>query len=278
VTAVSLLLAALAVSGRAALALACHPGAAARAAAAAHRGGARLWPENSLLAFRNAAALGVEYLELDVHLSRDGEVMVIHDPTLDRTTTGVGPLRERTRGDLRALRLRDRDGSVTAETVPTLDEAVALAAAARRQLLIEIKVDAGGARYPAIEEKILAGLDRHRMAEAAVVMAFEPATWRRLRELRPSLRTGALYSARGLERTGETLREAMEAAARSGVAFIGLDHTLVTGAAVALARQFDVILGAWTVDEPHDIQRMIDLGVAVLISDRPDVVREMLRR
>ena len=58
---------------------------------AAHRGGAALWPENSLLAFGNALALGVDYLELDVHLSRDGEVMVIHDATLERTTTGTGP-------------------------------------------------------------------------------------------------------------------------------------------------------------------------------------------
>ena len=65
-------------------------------AVAAHRGGALLWPENSLLAFRNAVGLGADYLEFDVHLSKDGEVIVIHDPTLDRTTTGAGPVRERT--------------------------------------------------------------------------------------------------------------------------------------------------------------------------------------
>ena len=58
---------------------------------AAHRGGSLLWPENSLLAFRNAVALGADFIEFDVHLSRDGEVVVIHDPTLDRTTSGSGP-------------------------------------------------------------------------------------------------------------------------------------------------------------------------------------------
>ena len=65
---------------------------------AAHRGGALLWPENSLLAFRNAIELGADFIEFDVHLARDGEVVVIHDPTLERTTTGAGRVRERTAG------------------------------------------------------------------------------------------------------------------------------------------------------------------------------------
>ena len=115
---------------------------------AAHRGGAALWPENSLLAFRNALALGADYLELDVHLTRDGEVMVIHDATLERTTTGSGPVRERTAAELGALRLKDRSGAVTAEPVPTLDEVVALAAAGKRQMLLEIKTDERRRRYP----------------------------------------------------------------------------------------------------------------------------------
>ncbi len=96
---------------------------------AAHRGGALLWAENSLLAFRNALALGADFLELDVHLTRDGEVVVIHDATLDRTTTGTGPVRERTLAELRAVRLKDRGGAVLEESVPTLDQVVALAVA-----------------------------------------------------------------------------------------------------------------------------------------------------
>jgi glycerophosphoryl diester phosphodiesterase len=274
--AVALLVAALALGGLAVVAEGLPP--APRLAVAAHRGGGLLWPENSRVAFVNALGLGVEYLELDVHLSRDGETVVIHDAILDRTTTGTGPVRDRTLAELRALRLRDRDGTVTAETVPTLDEVVALAASAGRELLVEIKVDPGGNRYPGIEEKVIASLDRHAMARAAVVMAFEPATWLRFLELRPSLRVGALVSARGLERTGGTLQVAMDAAARAGVAFIGLDRTLVTTAAVTQARHAGVALGVWTVNEPSDMRRAIALGVAVVISDRPDLVREMLRR
>ena len=97
-----------------------------------------------------------------MHLSRDGEVMVIHDATLERTTTGTGPVRERTAAELGALRLKDRGGAVTAEPVPTLDQVVALAAAGKRQMLLEIKTDEQRRRYPGIEEKVFAVLDRHR--------------------------------------------------------------------------------------------------------------------
>src|SRR5574342_839110 len=102
---------------------------------AAHRGGALLWPENSLLAFRSALALGADFIEFDVHLSRDGEVVVIHDPTLGRTTTGSGPVKDRTVAELRALRLKDRTGAVTEETVPTLDEVATVAARGGRRML-----------------------------------------------------------------------------------------------------------------------------------------------
>src|SRR5262249_11405748 len=78
---------------------------------AAHRGGALLWPENSVLAFKNAIALGADFIELDVHLSKDGEVVVIHDPTVDRTTTGRGRVRTYTLAELGTMRLKDRAGS-----------------------------------------------------------------------------------------------------------------------------------------------------------------------
>src|SRR5260221_8448451 len=139
-------------------------------AVAAHRGGALLWPENSLLAFRNAVSLGADYLEFDVHLSKDGEVVVIHDPTLDRTTTGVGPVRERTLAELKTLRLKDRAGMVTEEPIPTLDEVVAVAAGGKRRMLLEIKPDERRQRYPGIEEKVAAVLHRPGMSPSPAVM------------------------------------------------------------------------------------------------------------
>ena len=238
---------------------------------AAHRGGALLWPENSLLAFDNAVKLGAHGLEFDVHLSRDGEVVVIHDPTLDRTTTGSGPVRARTVAELRALFLKERGGP-TAERVPLLDEVARLAAAGRREMYLEIKVDERGQRYPGIEEKVLAVLDRHAMGPATVVMAFEVETWQRVRELRPTQRVGALYSGRTLSQMGSTVTREMEAAQKAGAAYVGLQYGLITAEVVALASRLGVVLGAWTVNDSSAIDRMIGLGVVLVTSDRPDLV------
>lgn len=243
---------------------------------AAHRGGAALWPENSLLAFQNAIARGADFIEFDVHLSRDGGLVVIHDPTLERTTTGAGPVKERTVAELKSLRLKDRTGAVTGETVPTLDEVVSVAAQGKRRMLLEIKVDAARARYPGIEEKVLALLDRHGMAGSTVVMGFGAPTWRRVRELRPDIATCALYSVRSL--AGTTLAAELEILRSAGVPFIGVEHTVVDTAAVAQAREQGIGLGAWTVNDAAAMKRMIDAGVAILITDQPDLAKTLLAR
>jgi glycerophosphoryl diester phosphodiesterase len=243
---------------------------------AAHRGGALLWAENSLLAFRNALALGADFLELDVHLTRDGEVVVIHDATLERTTTGTGPVRERTLAELGAVRLKDRAGAAIEEGIPTLDQVVALAAAGKRQILLEIKTDERRRRYPEIEEKVFAVLDRHRFTPFTVVMAFEGATWRRLRELRPDARVAALYSARMLPAARVTAE--LEALRRAGVGFVGLDQALVGADVARQARLAGLTLGVWTVNERETIARFIDQGVGVVITDRPDLAKELLGR
>jgi glycerophosphoryl diester phosphodiesterase len=244
---------------------------------AAHRGGALLWPENSLLAFRNAIALGADFLELDVHLSEDGEPIVIHDPTLDRTTTGTGPVRDLTLAELRRLRLKDRDGRVTDEAVPALEEVLALAVPPLR-ILLEIKADARRARYPGIEEKLLASLDRRGIADRAIVMAFEEATVRRLRELRPDLPVGALYSARSLERAGSTVQREIEALRPLGVRFVGLQPELVTPGVVEQTRRAGLLLGVWTVNEPSTMRRFNEMGVDIVVTDRPDLAKNLFHR
>jgi len=243
---------------------------------AAHRGGAALWPENSLLAFRNALGLGVEYVETDVHLSADGQVVVMHDPTLERTSTGVGALRERTLADLEAVRLRARDGSVGDERVPTLARLLDLLAPSPVGLLLEIKVDHRKQRYPGIEEKVLALLRAHGMQQRTLVMAFERETVRRVRELDPSVRTALLIGRGELQRDRVRPAEGVARARELGAAAIGYNHRLVDDEVVAAARAAGVVLGAWTVNEEADIRRMMAAGVDLIISDRPDLVRRLV--
>jgi len=245
------------------------PGAAAGPLVAAHRGGALLWPENSLLAFRNALTLGADLLETDVHLTADGEVVIVHDPTLDRTTTAQGAVRDTKLADLMSVRLKAADGTVTREHVPTLRELLDLMRPATARLLLEIKVGPGRQPYAGIEEKVLTRVREAGLADRVLIMAFEDDTLRRVRALDPGVRTVLLVSMRRAERAAA--RDIVRWVTAVGAADLGIDHRALTSDVVAAARAARVRVAAWTVNEAADIRRVIGLGVDVVISDRPDL-------
>jgi glycerophosphoryl diester phosphodiesterase len=150
----------------------------------AHRGGPKYAPENTLAAFQHAIAVGATMLECDVHLTRDGEVVVIHDETLERTTNGEGWVMDKTLAELRAL------DAGNGERVPTLKELVELAKRTGAELLVEVK---SPKLYPGIEFKVLTDLEDAGYLERCVLQSFDWDSLRRLRQLKPSARLGALY-------------------------------------------------------------------------------------
>ena len=245
---------------------------------AAHRGGAALWPENSLLAFRQALALGVDALEFDLHMTADGEVVVLHDPTLDRTSTAKGPVRALSLADLAPVRLKARDGMVTDERVSTFAQVLDLAASTSVELVPEIKIDATGQRYDGIEEKVLALLRSRELLARATVQAFQAETIRRLRELEPKARTMLLVTRGDVERERVRPAEAVRRASELGATALGMNHRLIDADVVSAARGAGIRLAAWTVNEEADIRRMIDLGVDMVMSDRPDLAKRLRER
>lgn len=262
---------------------------------AAHRGGALLWPENSLRAFRESLALGVDLLELDVHLAADGRVIVIHDPTLDRTTDGRGPVGDRTAAELARLRLRGPDGGITDERVPTLEDVLNLVAPSTAGLLIEVKGPMPGVNvtyerhaaevritpgpaYPGLIDRTLELVRQAAMLGRVNVMGFSPDVVTRTRALEPGVPTTFLTSA-GHVRSVDASPEATVAwTVRLGATDAGLQHTLATPAVMAAARAAGVRVGVWTVNDEPDMRRVIALGVDVLTSDRPDLARRVLGR
>jgi len=244
---------------------------------AAHRGGALLWAENSLLAYRNALALGVDFLETDVHLTKDGEVVVLHDPTLDRTTTGQGALRDHTVAQLAGVRLKGADGAVTGEGLPTLAQLLDVLAPSTATLLLEIKVGPGRERYAGIEEKTLALVRQRGLRDRVVVMAFEAPTIRRVRELEPRVATTLLVSRVRVERERVPAREAVSWATAAGATDLGIDHRVLDADVVAAARAAGLRVATWTVNEDADIRRVLALGVDIVISDRPDSALRLAR-
>jgi glycerophosphoryl diester phosphodiesterase len=245
---------------------------------AAHRGGGALWPENSLLAFQSAIALGSDLIELDVHQSRDGVVVVIHDATVDRTTEGAGAVGSMTAADLRRLRLRGPDGALSAERVPTLDEVLAAAAPSHAGLLIEVKEPAPGDRYDGVEERVLAAVAAAGMQARTTIMAFDPRVIVRVRELAPRMRTSFLVSYYAVERAGVRSEVTIDWARATGATDVGLELTLLDEGVVAAARAASLALGVWTVNDETAMRRMLALGVDILTTDRPDLARRLVAR
>jgi glycerophosphoryl diester phosphodiesterase len=251
----------------------------------AHRGGAARWPENSLTAFRGAVAAGARLLECDVHLTRDGEVVVIHDPTLDRTTTGKGAIEARTVAEIQQVRLRAKDGGPSDDSVPTLRELLAVAAPAGVTLLVEIKTpgrdvhyvrrDGGiravpGRRYPGLEPKVMEALGQ--AGAAALVMAFNPEVLGEIRTIAPQQPTALLVDRQHVLAPGATGVDAVDWTQAAGATFLGLHHSLCDAAVMVAARAAGVLVAVFTVNEETEMTRLVGIGVDAIITDRPELI------
>src|SRR4051812_30531547 len=142
-----------------------------------HRGAMGHCPENTMASFERALALGADWIELDVHLSRDDALIVIHDETLDRTTNGHGLVREHTLAELRTL---DAGGG---QCIPTLDEV--LACAREQETIVDIEIKNAPVYYDGIEQRVVTALDRAGMTEQAIVISFDHAAVQRVKSLDP---------------------------------------------------------------------------------------------
>ncbi len=134
----------------------------------AHRGGALQWLENSRLACRKAVLLGADEVQLDVHATRDGGVVVIHDATLERTTDAAGPVGDMASEQLRGVRLRDGGG----EGLPMLEEIIDILLPSRAMLRLELKRDATGRPYPALQQNLRDVLRRTGILDRTIVSSF----------------------------------------------------------------------------------------------------------
>jgi glycerophosphoryl diester phosphodiesterase len=240
----------------------------------AHRGSPVDRPENTLPSFERAIELGAGAIELDVRITADGVPVVMHDPTVDRTTDGSGPVHELTAKQVRRLRAR---GEVAAG-VPTLAEVLALASG-RAAVAIEIKNIPGEPGYdpgaePAVEG-VHAELERTGFRGPALVISFSPSSIEASRRLAPAVPTGLLTTDR------VDPREALAYATAAGHAMVlpgsrALDR--VREGFVAEAHGAGLRVGTWTVDEPAAVERYLGWGVDAVASNDPAMALAVLGR
>ncbi len=236
---------------------------------ASHRGGAILWPENSLMAFRHALALPVEQLELDVHASADGEAVVIHDATLDRTTDARGPLLARDAAALRQVRVKGTGG----EALPMLEDVLALLTPTSQALRLEIKAGIDGRPYPGLVARCLALLDRYGLRSRVWLMSFQPVY---LREAPALGLAGKVLLLESLPWRGMGVAGALALAGACDAAEIGLALAEVEAETLRALRAAGLGCSVWGANDAAQIAQALALGLDAITTDDP-VLAQRLR-
>ena len=225
----------------------------------AHRGASGHAPENTLAAFRKAVSLGAAFIETDLQLSRDAHFVAIHDATVDRTTSGHGPVHDLTLAELRRLDAGSWFGSEFAgERIPTLEEILDFSKKHDVVFYLELKPSGswGG------EHALIGALRESGEIPRAVVISFDVAILESLRKIEPTLMTGVLYEGR--------IDRPVERAVEIGARQLAVRGDLVTPALLAAARKKDLQVVCWTVNQPAHMRLLIDAGVDGIMSDYPD--------
>ena len=213
-----------------------------------HRGASGLEPENTLRSFRRAEEVGADALELDLRVTRDGHLVVLHDPTVDRTTNGTGPVHGLTLAEVQRL-----DGGM-GEGIPTFREALGVTI-----LPIQAELKVGEAAEP-LARVIL----EEDVAERVMPISFDPEALRRLKRALPDQPVGLIRSG--------APSETAELALAVGADLVSLQWAYLTADAVERCRRADLKVTAWTVNEPWQMRRAIELGVKGIVTDRPDLL------
>ena len=248
----------------------------------AHRGASALAPENTLEAFRLAVESGARGLELDVHVTRDGEVVVIHDASVDRTTDGSGAVAGMTLAELRGLDAGYRFSPDGGRTYPYRGRGLGIPTLAgvyeefpTARVNLDIKGPGQGA-----EEAVLRVIRSAGAEERSLVVSDDHAVVRRFRRISGgNISTGAsrleiatfyALSKLRLERLARPAYDALQ---------VPLDYrgiSLVTPRFVRAAHSRGVRVDAWTINDPGEMRRLLDLGVDVVMTDRPGTLAGLL--
>lgn len=245
----------------------------------AHRGASGHAPENTMAAFRKALADGASWIEFDIHLSADGEVIVMHDETLERTTDMQTSRRccELTLAQLKQLDAGSWfDKSFAGERIPTLDE-VLTEFKGKLGMNVEIKSSPTYNLNDGIEQKVADLLARHGLhrIEDVIVNSFDPRRLQKFRACAPRVTLGAIYCPDDEEFPSPA--DARVLISLTAAQALHPDHKATDEAFMHIARQAGVMVNTWTVNDISDMQRMAALGVDMIMTDYPSRLQGLLR-
>ena len=217
----------------------------------AHRGASGYEPENTLRSVKKALELGADMVEVDVHVSRDGCMVVIHDARLERTTNGKGYVKDMTLKELKKL-----DAGL-GERIPTLEEVIQLVRG-KAQLVVEMKV-------PGTEERVLQEIEENGLENEALITSFYHPVIRRVKELNPNVQAGVIIASRPVK----PVQPAIDANANA----LFPKYTFVDQQMVLVAHKNNLAVYPWTMDTLSEIKPLIEMGVDGIVTNKPDVLK-----
>jgi len=220
-----------------------------------HRGAAGLEPENTLRSIRRAIELGVDRVEVDVRVTKDGYLVVIHDETVDRTTNGHGYVKDLTFNELRRL------DAGKGERIPTLEEVLNLT---RGKVTLQVELKAAEATEPTVHL-----IERNRAEREVVITSFMHELLRKVHDLNSTLRTGALF----FDVPSDACQRAVDANSES----IHVYYRNVNPKLVEEAHARGLKISVWNPDEMEEMKRMINLNVDIIGTNRPDILLNLLK-
>ncbi len=237
----------------------------------AHRGasGAGLAPENTLAAFERAIQVGVDAVELDVRSTRDGALVVFHDPLLDRTTDREGPVHEMS---LEQVREADAGGwfgpEFVGQKVPILAEVLDLM---RRRALVVIEIKADH-----LAEAVLRVVDDLVVADQVVIQSFSSETLRRVKAIDPAAPTALLVGNLPTSPSRMRARRMVREVLSLGANILNIWHATLTPAFFEEVRKRGLTVWTWTVDEEVVLRDVVQMGVQGVATNRPDLLNDVL--
>lgn len=233
-----------------------------------HRGASGYRPENTLSAFSLALEMGVDGLELDVHMTRDGHLIVCHDEQVNRTTNGSGLIKDLTLEEIKALDAGSWfSPAYQGEKIPTLEEVLSLIQGV--PLLLNIELKNGPIQYPGLEEKTIALLKQYGMEHQTILSSFNHYSLLEVKRIAPEIRTGILYMA-GLVDPWVYAR------------YLGADsiHPYVYSVIPAMVKgavENHFTVYPYTVNEEIHMKHLFQMGVTGIITNYPDRAKKILQ-
>jgi glycerophosphoryl diester phosphodiesterase len=236
----------------------------------AHRGASGHAPENTMAAFRRAVELGAHFIETDLQITRDAQVIAIHDFTLDRTTSGKGqvhllPLDQIRSLDAGAWYGESEAATFSGERVPSLKEILDFAK--EHDVIFYLEIKSGPAW--GIEHAVVAALRDQNASARVVILSFDPATLDSVHRLDGTMMTGFLCE--------HPSNDLVERTVRAGARQLVARGDLITPDEVEKAHRAGLQVVAWTINEPDQMRRLIATDVDGIITDYPDRLLSVLR-